>query len=51
MRWAYYACISYTDALIGDVIGALTQLELADNTVIVSDNRFYVSTLYIISYI
>jgi iduronate 2-sulfatase len=36
MRWAYYSCISYTDALLGDTIAALTQLQLADNTVIVA---------------
>ena len=35
MRWAYYACISYTDANIGGVIAAITQLGFAERTVIV----------------
>ena len=35
MRWAYYACVSYTDANIGKVVGALDKLGLADNTVVV----------------
>jgi iduronate 2-sulfatase len=35
MRWAYYACISYTDANIGAVVGSLTQLGFTASTVIV----------------
>jgi iduronate 2-sulfatase len=31
----YYACISYTDALVGMVISKLEELELAENTIIV----------------
>ncbi|MEG1379572.1 MAG: sulfatase [Bacteroidales bacterium] len=31
----YYACISYTDAMIGKVMSALKQKGLADNTIIV----------------
>ena len=31
----YYACVSYTDALVGEVLDALEEQGLADNTVIV----------------
>ncbi len=35
LRHGYYACISYTDALIGRVLDALEKEGLADNTIIV----------------
>ncbi len=31
----YYACISYTDALVGQLLIALEELELEDNTVVI----------------
>ncbi|QDU82776.1 Choline-sulfatase [Polystyrenella longa] len=31
----YYACVSYTDALIGQVLEELDRLELAENTIVV----------------
>lgn len=31
----YYACVSYTDALIGKLLNALQELELDDNTIVV----------------
>jgi iduronate 2-sulfatase len=31
----YYACVSYTDALIGKLLAELDRLELADNTIVV----------------
>ncbi len=31
----YYACVSYTDALIGTLLDSLDQLELSDNTIVV----------------
>lgn len=31
----YYACVSYTDALIGSLLAELDRLELADNTIVV----------------
>jgi iduronate 2-sulfatase len=31
----YYACVSYTDALIGKLLDELDRLELADNTIVV----------------
>jgi iduronate 2-sulfatase len=31
----YYACVSYTDALIGKLLGELDRLELSDNTIVV----------------
>ena len=34
LRRAYYAAVSYTDSLVGQVIGALEHLGLADSTVI-----------------
>jgi len=35
MRHGYYACVSYTDKLVGDVLGELKRLGLADNTIVV----------------
>jgi arylsulfatase A-like enzyme len=35
LKHAYYACVSYADKLIGDVIGELKKIGLYDNTVIV----------------
>jgi len=34
LRHGYYACVSYTDALIGKVLDELEKLGLADNTII-----------------
>lgn len=34
LRHGYYACVSYTDALIGQVLDELDRLGLADNTII-----------------
>lgn len=34
LRHGYYACVSYIDALIGQVVAKLEKLEIADNTVI-----------------
>ena len=31
----YYACVSYTDAMVGRLLDALEQLDLTDNTVVV----------------
>lgn len=31
----YYACVSYTDALIGELLTALEELELDDNTIVI----------------
>ena len=31
----YYACVSYTDALIGQLLGALEELDLDDNTIVI----------------
>lgn len=31
----YYACVSYTDALIGQLLAELERLQLADNTIVV----------------
>ncbi len=35
MRHGYYACVSYTDHLVGEVINELEELGLAENTIIV----------------
>jgi len=35
LRHAYYACVSYTDALVGKVLAALREEGLEDNTVII----------------
>ena len=35
LKRAYYACVSYTDKLIGDVVGELKNLGLYNNTIIV----------------
>lgn len=35
VRHGYYACVSYTDALIGKVLAALEETGLADNTIVV----------------
>ncbi|GAB2788721.1 sulfatase [Rhabdobacter roseus] len=35
LRHAYYACVSYTDALIGQVLAELTRLKLDQNTIVV----------------
>ena len=35
MRRAYYACVSYTDSLVGQVLAELERLQLANNTVVV----------------
>jgi len=35
LRHGYYACVSYVDAQIGKVLGALDRLGLADNTIVV----------------
>ncbi len=39
----YYACVSYTDALVGDLMNELDKLGLTDNTIIVlwSDHGFF----------
>lgn len=34
LRHGYYACVSYTDALIGQVLEELEKLELEDNTIV-----------------
>lgn len=34
LRRAYYAALSYTDSLVGEVVAALDKLGLADNTII-----------------
>ncbi len=34
LRHGYYACVSYTDALIGQVMAELEKLELDDNTIV-----------------
>ncbi len=34
LRHGYYACVSYTDALIGQVMAELERLELDDNTIV-----------------
>lgn len=31
----YYACVSYTDALIGQLLNTLEELELAENTIVI----------------
>lgn len=35
MRHGYYACVSYTDKLVGDVLAELKRLGLEDNTIVV----------------
>lgn len=35
LKHAYYACISYIDAQVGELLAELERLELADNTIIV----------------
>ncbi|MEM7682103.1 MAG: sulfatase [Planctomycetota bacterium] len=42
LRHGYYACVSYVDALIGDLLAELDDLGLRDNTVVVlwSDHGF-----------
>lgn len=35
LKHGYYACISYTDALVGKILAELERLEMADNTIIV----------------
>ena len=35
LRRAYYACVSYTDSLVGKVVSELEALDLADDTIIV----------------
>ncbi|WP_282035760.1 sulfatase [Saccharicrinis aurantiacus] len=35
MRHGYYACVSYVDKQVGDVLNALESLGLADNTIVV----------------
>jgi arylsulfatase A-like enzyme len=35
MRHGYYACVSYVDKLVGDVLGELKRLGLAENTIVV----------------
>jgi len=39
----YYACVSYVDALIGDLLSELDRLELTENTIIVlwSDHGYF----------
>jgi hypothetical protein len=34
MRRAYYACISYVDSLIGDLLHLLDELKIADDTIV-----------------
>ncbi|WP_170061691.1 sulfatase [Nonlabens arenilitoris] len=35
MRHGYYACVSYVDELVGEVISELESLDLAENTIVV----------------
>ena len=35
LRHGYYACVSYTDAQVGKLLGALDQLDLRDDTIVV----------------
>lgn len=35
MRHGYFACVSYVDQLVGNVLGELERLGLADNTIVV----------------
>lgn len=35
LKWAYYACVSYTDAQVGRVLGELEKLGLRENTIVV----------------
>ncbi|NRD23032.1 sulfatase [Winogradskyella litoriviva] len=35
MRHGYYACVSYVDQLVGEVLGELENLGLAENTIVV----------------
>lgn len=35
LRHAYYACVSYSDALVGQILGKLDELGLSDNTIVV----------------
>lgn len=35
MRHGYYACVSYVDQMVGDVINELEELGLAENTIVV----------------
>ncbi|MGY6647993.1 sulfatase [Wenyingzhuangia sp. IMCC45574] len=35
MRHGYYACVSYVDQMVGDVLAELENLGLADNTIVV----------------
>ncbi|MFW6277079.1 MAG: sulfatase [Prolixibacteraceae bacterium] len=39
----YYACVSYVDALVGDLLNELNELELTDNTIVVlwSDHGYF----------
>ncbi|MCP4509935.1 MAG: sulfatase-like hydrolase/transferase, partial [Fuerstiella sp.] len=43
LRHGYYACVSYVDALVGRVLAKLSEMGLADNTVIVlwGDHGFH----------
>ncbi len=43
LRHGYYACISYTDTLIGRLLDQLNKLDLADNTIVClwSDHGFH----------
>ncbi|HAY80742.1 MAG TPA: iduronate sulfatase [Planctomycetaceae bacterium] len=43
LRHGYYACVSYMDALVGRLLDALDQLQLAENTIVVltGDHGFH----------
>lgn len=49
LRHGYFACVSYIDALIGNLLGELDRLGLRENTAVVvwGDHGFHLGDLYV----